>query len=458
MQFLDKDFLLKSEIARDLFENHSKDLPIYDYHCHLSAQEIYEDKEFNNLYEIWLKGDHYKWRLMRFNGVNESIITGNVDPYQCFRAYVDTLERAIDNPLYHWSHLELRRCFNINDVIKSSNAQMIWDKANKFISDNKYSPRKAIAQFNVDAIVTTEEVFSDLKYHKLIREDSSFKSRVLPSFRGDKIVNLDMNTIDKMGEITGGKIDKLDELLLRILIQLDRFKELGAVVADMAFEGFEYAECDLSCAYEIYDKAVKGSYITPDELRAYQSFMMLFLMREYYKRGWAVLLHIGAKRNNNTKGFKTLGADVGYDSVSDKNYIEGVNRVMDELVKEDILGKTIVYNLNPADNYLIATNIGNYASSKAKMQMGISWWFVDNKYGIIRMMEDYASLSHLGNFLGMLTDSRSFISYTRHEYFRRILCNYIANLVEGGEYPDDKELYCRIIEDISYNNAKRYFG
>lgn len=457
MGFLDKNFLMKSELARSLFNRYCKDLPIYDYHCHLSSEDIYNDKPFNNLYEVWLKGDHYKWRLMRFNGIREDKITGDVDPYECFVSYVKSVERAIDNPLYHWSHLELKRCFNIDEVINTENMDIIWNKANDYITKNQYSPRKAIREFKVDTIITTDEASATLEYHRLIANDKNFKTRVLPAMRADKIVNLDQLAIKKLGEVTGGDIFDLSDMQQRLINQINMFDKAGAVVSDMAFEGFYYCPCDYEVASKVYNKAAANEKLSIQDIDHFKTYMMLFLMREYYGKDWAVQLHIGAKRNNNTALYNRLGADVGADSISDNNYIEGINRLFDQLSSEKILGKTICYNLNPTDNYQLLTTLGNFANDKARMQMGIAWWFNDNKYGIERMMKDYASLSHFGNFLGMLTDSRSFISYTRHEFFRRLLCNYVASLVEDGEYPNDIKLLGELVQNISFGNAIHYF-
>lgn len=457
MNFLDDKFLLDSDFACELYHNYSRKMPIYDYHCHLSAQEIYENKQFNNLYDVWLKEDHYKWRLMRFSGIDEQYITGQSNPYEKFLAYVTAIEYAIDNPLYHWSHLELRRCFGVGDIIKQSNAKMIWDKVNSSIKDNEYSPRKAIEQFDVDTIITTDEVYSSLYYHKLLSEDKSFKTSVLPSFRADKIISFDRNTIMKLQEIRG-KITNLRELINALTMQMDLFNANGAIVADLGFESINYIECDYNTANNIFiNWWVEGIRLSDKELDKYKTFMVKYLLKEYYKRSWAVLIHIGAKRDNNTALSESIGPNIGCDSISEKPYIDGLFKILDDLNQEDVLGKTVFFNLNPQDNYILTTNIGNFASIKAQMQLGISWWFSDSKIGIERMMGEYASLSNLGNFLGMLTDSRSFISYTRHEYFRRILCNYIANLVIKGEYPNDKVLLKNIITNISFNNAKQFF-
>jgi glucuronate isomerase len=456
MVFMDERFLLHSDLAAELYDAASE-LPIYDFHCHLSPEEIYQDREFKNLYEIWLKGDHYKWRLMRFHGIPEDGITGNASDYDKYLNYVKTLERAIDNPLYHWSHLELRRCFGVTETICTANAEIIWEKANAFIKSTGYSPKKAMKAFKVHTVVTTDEIFSDLKYHKLIQEDKTFGTRVLPAYRADKVVNLDKVAIEKLGVVTGGPIGTLKDLESRIRKQLEHFATMGAVLADMAFEGFEYELAGDDEAAEIFTKFLQGKFLNESERRKYGTYITLFLLREYYSRGWAVLLHIGAKRNNNTNIFNSLGADTGADSVSGLNYLTGVNKLLDRLNSEGVLGNTLMFNLNPADNYKVVTTLGNFASSKARMQAGIAWWFVDNKHGIRRFLEDYASLSHLGDFLGMLTDSRSFVSYPRHEYFRRILADYIAELALKGEIPDDKDYLEGIIGDISYFNAVKFF-
>ncbi len=457
MGFIKDAFMLRSEIAVELFSQ-CKNLPICDYHCHLSAEEIYNDETFQSIYAVWLKGDHYKWRLMRLNGVPEKYITNVSDEYESFLKYCATLELAIDSPLYHWSHLELLRCFNISDTITLRNAPMIWEKAEAFIAQNNYSPREAISQFNVTSIVTTEEVYCDLKWHQLLAEDKSFKAKVLPAFRADKIILLDLTTIHKLASVTGGEIADLSDMIARLNIQLDRFVALGAIVCDLGIDGFTYIDCDLITATGIYNKAMNQENLTASERLQFASFMTLSLLREYYTRGLAVQIHVGASRNNNSLLFDTLGADIGCDSISTKPYIDGLTKLFDILTIEGLLGKTMVYNLNPNDNYIVATMLGNFASEKARMQLGMAWWFADNKYSIIRMLNDYSSLGHLGSFIGMLTDSRSFLSYTRHEYFRRILCNHIAELVIAGEYPNDLRLLVNLVKGISYNNAIGYFG
>jgi len=458
MAFINDNFLLHSDLSKKLYNDFCKDLPIYDYHCHLSAEEIYRDEKFSDLYEIWLKGDHYKWRLMRLSGIPEEEITGNAEPYGKYLKYVASLEKAIGNPLYHWSHLELARCFKIDDIIKTENAEIIWKKANDYIENNRYSPRKAIKEFNVDTVVTTEEVFSDLKYHKLLKEDKNFKTQVLPSFRGDKLVNLNFDAIRKLSEVTDIKIKHLDDLLSAISKQIEFFDLNGARSADMGLEGFVFRDADYEDVEETFLKARDNIDLTSEEREAFGTFMMLYLLREFYGRGWAVMLHIGARRNNNTFEFIRKGADRGFDSVSDKKYSEGLNILLDVLKYHGDLGKTVIFNLNPADNYLVGTAIGNFSDDKARMQFGMAWWFNDHKEGIINMMKDLGSLSNFSDFLGMLTDSRSFISYVRHEYFRRILCDFVAGKVLSGEYPEEIRLIEETVKGISYYNAKKYFN
>ncbi|MGI6701810.1 MAG: glucuronate isomerase [Christensenellales bacterium] len=455
MEFIGDNFLLNSELSINLYNNYCTKLPIFDYHCHLSTEELYLDKPYNNLYEIWLKHDHYKWRLMRFNLTSEEIISGK-DAYQCYLAYVKALEKAADNPLYIWSHLELRRCFEIDEVIKSENARAIWDKANEYIINNRFSPRAAVKKFNVHTIVTTEEIYAELKYHKLLK-DSGFETVVLPAFRGDALINLDFNAINKMSEVTGVEIKDLAGLSAALNAQLDRFHKAGCVAADIATEGLEFEPVTGEDAAAIFNKAVSGQEPTEQEKRGIKTYLLIDLMRLCYQRDWAVQLHIGASRNNNTKMYSLIGADSGFDSISDRGYIKAVGKLLDTLCLEGSLKKTVIYNLNPSDNYLVGAMLGNFAGC-ADMQLGAAWWFNDNKYGIINMLRDYASLSLLGNCLGMLTDSRSFISFTRHEFFRRLLCDYLADLVIRGEYPNDYALLSQIIKGICFENAKEFFN
>lgn len=462
-KFMDQDFLLKTDTAKHLFHDYAEKMPIVDYHCHISPQEIYEDRNFDNIAQVWLDGDHYKWRQMRSNGIDEKYITGDSSDWEKFLNYARTLDKAIGNPLYHWSHLELQRFFDIDEVLSEKTAEKIWEECNRKLHSDDMSVRNLIRKSNVKLLCTTDDPIDDLKWHKLIREDDSFDVQVLPAWRPDKAVNIgkpDFNEyIDSFAEVSSMEIRTFADLQKALADRLDFFAENGCSVSDHGLDYVVYEPAEDEMIEEIFARRRKGETLSALEEDQYKTALLLYLASEYRKRNWVMQLHYGCLRNNNTRMFDKLGPDTGYDSIS--NYAPAVQLTgfLDAVEKQNGLPKTILYSLNPSDDELIGTVIGCYQNSDAigKIQQGSAWWFNDNKSGMEKQMTSLANLGLLGNFVGMLTDSRSFLSYPRHEYFRRILCNLIGNWVEDGEFPNDDTLLEPIVKGISYNNALRYF-
>ena len=406
MGIINDNFMLYNETGRYLYNVYAKDLPIIDYHCHLDPKMIAENHKFKNAYELFLGGDHYKWRQMRSNGIDERLITGDADDFEKWRAFAGTIPLLIGNPLYHWTHLELKRYFDIDDVLCEDTANEIWDKVNECLKKPEYSAQGLIKMSNVETICTTDNPYDDLRYHKELR---GFSTKILPTFRPD--VN---------GEIKNDITDRMDY-----------FAENGCKLSDHSID-------------KVDDDIIEK---------------IIFLGEEYARRGWTMQLHIGAMRNNNTRMFNKIGADTGFDSINDFEIAEGVSKMLNELEKKDMLPKTILYTLNPKDNYVLGAMLGNFqkAPIPGKIQFGSGWWFNDNRDGMIAQLTALGNLGILGRFVGMLTDSRSFVSYPRHEYFRRILCNLIGDWVERGEYPRDEKALKQITEGICFLNAKKYF-
>ncbi|MBR3943169.1 MAG: glucuronate isomerase [Clostridia bacterium] len=462
-KFMDENFILQTETAQKLYHEYAKDMPIYDYHCHLSPQEIYEDKTYTNITEIWLYGDHYKWRFMRSSGVPEELCTGNGSDYDKFMAYAKAVQYAIGNPLYHWSHLELQRFFDIDLVLNEKNAPEIWERANKKIAEGGFSARNLIARSNVDCIGTTDDPADSLEYHFLLQKDDSFKTRVVPTFRPDNAVNIEKPTFADYIKTLGASYDKeiknFDDLKEVLGLALDRFALAGSKISDHAFETIPYVEGTEEEANVVFQKALSGEVVSEKEVDLYKTVLMLFFGKEYAKREFVMQLHIGALRNNNTRMFNKLGPDKGYDSIHDLEVAKTLSRFMDALATDDLLPKTILYTLNPKDNFVLGTMLGNFQGDgiRGKIQFGSAWWFNDHKDGMEEQMKALANLGALSAFVGMLTDSRSFLSYPRHEYFRRILCNILGEWVENGEFPADWDTLKQIVQDICFNNAKNYF-
>ncbi len=463
-KFMDDNFLLETEVAQKLYHEYAKEMPIFDYHCHLSSKEIAEDKRYRNITEIWLGGDHYKWRAMRSFGISEEYITGEKEDKEKFMKWIETLSTSIGNPLYHWSHLELQRYFNIEEVANLNNVDMLWDKCNVMLEDETFSAKELIKKSNVVALCTTDDPIDDLKYHIELKKDKDFKTKVLPTFRPDKVVNINkkgfVQYIEKLGSSVGYKVDSYLKLCNAMQERIDFFHNVGCRVSDHGLETAQYLEASIEELEIIFKKGLSEEELTENEIRKYRGQLMQFFGKEYSKRNWVMQLHMGALRNNSKRMFELLGADVGFDSIGDWNMAEDLSRLLDSLDATNELPKTILYTLNPKDNYVLGTMIGNFQGGgiAGKIQFGSGWWFNDQKDGMIEQMKALGNLGLLSKFVGMLTDSRSFLSYTRHEYFRRILCNLLGSWVKNGEFPQDYDLLGKIVQDICYNNAKEYFG
>lgn len=462
-KFMDENFMLSNEIAVKLFHEYAKDMPIYDYHCHLSPKEIWENKSFKNITDAWISGDHYKWRAMRSNGIEEKYITGNASDYDKFMAWAKTISIAIGNPLYHWTHLELQRYFGIYETLNENTAHSIWERANIQLKGDGFTARDLIKKSNVTLICTTDDPTDTLEYHYKIRHSEDIEVKVLPTFRPDKGIEINKDTfkewVQKLSEICGKSISTYKKFLDGLEERVNFFHSEGCRLADIGMEYVPYSEVTFEETSSIFEKALKGEQITRDEEEKYKTYTIIHLGKLFAKFGWTMQLHMGAMRNNNKRMFEQVGADAGFDSIGDYNIAYPLSRLMDSMEKENLLPKTILYTLNPKDNYVLGTIIGNFQNSgiPGKIQFGAGWWFNDQRDGMVEQMKALANLGLLSHFVGMLTDSRSFLSYTRHEYFRRILCNLIGQWVTNGEFPDDMELLGKIIQDISYNNAVKYF-
>ena len=462
-RFLDKDFLLETETAKRLFHEYAENMPIIDYHCHLNPKEIYEDIKYNNITEVWLGGDHYKWRQMRSNGVEEKYITGDASDKDKFIKWAETLEMAIGNPLYHWSHLELKKYFGYEGYLSSETAEEVWALCNDKLKNGDLSARKLIEVSNVDVICTTDDPVDSLEWHKKIKEDN-FSVRVLPTWRPDKALHIEKDSfsdyLHTLSTVSGVEIKDFDSLIEALKIRMDFFVENGCKVSDHGLEYIMYENYTDNEVNEILKKKLNGNQLSETEQRKFKTAFMVAMGKEYAKKNLVMQLHYGVIRDLNKRIFNALGADAGIDAVNNYSSSVETGRYLNALAEENLLPKTIIYPLNSADFDAVGTIIGCFQDSDTigKVQHGSGWWFNDNKTGMISQMTSLANLGLLGNFIGMLTDSRSFLSYTRHEYFRRIMCNLIGNLVENGEYPEDEKSLKKIVEGISYKNAKRYFG
>ena len=461
MSYIKENFLLRNKTAEKLYFDYAEKMPVFDYHCHLSEKQILENKPFNDVCEIWLGGDHYKWRLMRNYGVDEKYITGDATNEEKFNAYCKTLSTAFGNPLYHWSQVELKEFFNCELEINEENAKTIWNWCNDYIKLNRVTPQSLIEKSNVKFIFTTNEVFDDLTtFEKIAQKDYKFK--VYPAFRADKIMNIEAekyNDFVALLEKCTHEIKSLSDLKSALTARLIEFKKVGARASDIALEAV-YPVADEKCAAEIFDIRRKGKAVTDEQAKIFKGYLTYFLMKIYAENGIATELHLGAMRNNNAKMLAALGLDTGYDSIAEDNSIKNLSRLFDKLNDENALPKTIVFNLNPKMNAEIVTLNGCFQSgeAKGKMQYGPAWWFLDNKVGMEKHLQDLTATGHIGAFIGMLTDSRSFLSYPRHHYFRRILCNYFGSMIENGEMTSDLNFVGKVVEDICYNNAVNYFG
>lgn len=451
MGFINDSFMLKSETAKKLY-GLVKDLPIIDYHCHLSPKMIAEDYRFKNAYELFLGGDHYKWRQMRSNGVDEKYITGDATDYEKFAAFAEVMPYLIGNPIYHWTHLELKRYFGIDEPLSPKSCEMIWNRCNELLATDDFSARSLILRSGVEVICTTDDPADTLEYHEAL---VGFKCKVLPTFRPDKAVEIGKDAFLPYIQSIGVK--SYGELVEWIKDRIEYFNAHGCRLSDHGLEYMPYATGDAEAAF---NKRLAGEALTKYETDSFKTALMQVCAREYSRLEWTMQIHVGALRNNNTRMFESLGADVGFDSINDLELAEPLSAFLNSLEYSDELPKTILYTLNPKDNYVIGTMLGNFqkAPTPGKIQFGSGWWFNDQRDGMVSQMRALANLGTLSRFVGMLTDSRSFVSYTRHEYFRRIMCNLIGGWVEDGEYPDDPDMLKRIVQGIAYYNAKDYFN
>lgn len=462
-KFMDKDFLLSTETAKKLYAA-CENTPIFDWHCHLQPKEIYENKEPADIAYLWLAGDHYKWRGMRSCGISEEYITGDKSPYEKFKAWAHAMPNLIGNPLYHWTHLELQRYFDIYEPLSPATCDEIWEKANAKIKAGGFTPRELIEKSNVAFVCTTDDAADTLEYHKLLAEDKSFKCKVLPAFRPDKALGIELDGyndwVKALENVYGKAVPSFTELKTALLSRIEFFAEMGCRASDHAFTYVPYKRADEDELNKIFAKRLTGEALSTEEVDKYKTELMLFLANEYARLGWGMEIHIGAMRNNNSVMFKKLGPDTGYDSVADYEIAVNLSRLLDAMNTEYRLPKTVLFTLNPKDNYVLGTMLGNFQSDEAesKIQFGSAWWFNDNYDGMRTQMQTLMNLGVISKFVGMITDSRSFLSYPRHEYFRRILCELLGDLVEEGKYPDDIEFLSKVVQDISFNNAVKYFG
>lgn len=457
MSYIKDNFLLTNKTAEKLYFTYAKDMPIFDYHCHLPEKQILENKPFEDVFQIWLAGDHYKWRLMRNYGVDEEYITGEKSNKEKFLTYCRVLGTAFGNPLYHWSQVELKEFFNCEIEINEENAELIWDWCNEYIKLNQITPQKLIEQSNVTHLFTTNEIFDDLSTFPAIAK-KGYKFKVIPAFRADKIMNIEAEQyndfIAKLGEVAD-----LETLESKIEERLQAFIKVGTTAADVALQSV-YPVADKAEAAKVFAKRRAGEKVNEAESEIFKGYLTYFLFKLYAKYNIATELHVGAMRNNNTAMLKKLGLDTGYDSIAEDNSIKYMSRLFDKLDEENAMPKTIVFNLNPKMNTEIMTLIGCFQRGgvKGKLQYGPAWWFLDNKVGMEKHLEDLTATGHIGAFVGMLTDSRSLLSYPRHHYFRRILCNYFGGMMERGEMTQDEQLVGEVVRDICYRNAIDYLN
>lgn len=461
---MDENFLLSTETAQRLFHSYAETMPVLDYHCHISPEEIATDRRFENITQVWLGGDHYKWRFMRSCGVDEAYITGNASDRDKFFKWAEVLGKAIGNPLYHWSHLELQRYFNYHKPLSQNTASEVWELCNKKLAEKDMSARGLIRKSNVTLICTTDDPIDSLCYHKAIAEDQSFSVQVLPAWRPDRSIAIEKPDfaayMEQLSSVSHIEINSFPALCKALKVRLDFFDSMGCVVSDHGLDYVMYAPATEQQADMILKKRLSGATLSQEEILRFKTMLLLFLGREYARRGWVMQLHYGVKRNNNTRLFQAIGADTGYDCIGDQAPAGELADFLNALECTDELPKTILYSLSPNDNAAIETIMGCFQNSQAvsKLQHGSAWWFNDHRPGMEAHLRSLASLGNLSGFVGMLTDSRSFLSYTRHEYFRRILCEYIGTLVENGEFADDEQILSDLVKDISYRNAVAYFG
>ncbi len=461
----DQSFLLTTATAERLYHDVAAELPIVDYHCHISPAEVWEDRRYENLTQVWLGGDHYKWRLMRANGVDERFITGDASDREKFQEWAETLERCIGNPVYQWAHLELKRYFGYDKPLTGASAQEVWNLAKERLAEPDMSCRGLIERSGVKLLCTTDDPADDLRYHQLLAADPSFSVKVLPACRPDGALRIERSGefgayVARVSAASGRTIGSFADFTAALHDRYDFFDQMGCRTADHAFESVDWTEADPAEVERVFAAGLAGEPLSGHEVLQYQSAFMAWASREYAERGWVMQLHFGCRRDNNRPMFERLGPDTGYDCIDAPTSTSGLARFLGALQQAGTLPKTVLYSLNPNDNVLIDTVMACFqeAPCAGKLQNGSAWWFNDSETGMRAQMTALAEEGVLGNFIGMLTDSRSFLSYPRHEYFRRVLCSLIGEQVEAGAYPDDPEALARLVRDISYNNAVRYFG
>jgi len=463
--FMDENFLLQTETAQKLYHEHAAKMPIIDYHCHLIPQMVADDYQFKSLTEIWLGGDHYKWRAMRTNGVDERYCTGKeTSDWEKFEKWAETVPYTFRNPLYHWTHLELKTAFGIDKILNPKTAREIYEECNEKLQQPEYSARGMMRRYHVETVCTTDDPVDSLEWHKVLAADDTFDVKVLPAWRPDKAMNIEkpeyLDYLNTLSDVSGIKVNSFASLMDALRNRMQFFDSMGCSVSDHALEYVMYKPYTDAEIEAIFAKRLSGEAITTEEMNKFKTAFMVSVGKEYNKRNWVMQLHYGTIRDNNRLRYDQLGPDTGYDCINTYDCSAEMAQFLNALNSTDELPKTIIYSLNPSVNAAIGTVIGCFQDSKAvgKIQQGSAWWFNDHKVGMTNQMTSLANLSLLGNFIGMLTDSRSFLSYTRHEYFRRIMCELIGGWVENGEYPADEKALKKIVEGISYNNAVRYFG
>lgn len=462
--FLDEDFLLNTKAAQQLYHEYAKGMPVIDYHCHLSPQQIASDHQFENLTQAWLYGDHYKWRAMRTNGVDESYCTGDRPDWEKFQKWAETVPYTLRNPLYHWTHLELQRYFDITDIVSSGTARSIYETCSAKLQTKEYSVRNLLRKMNVRTVCTTDDPVDTLEYHAQLKQDG-FEIPILPAFRPDNAMNVDSpekfnGYIRKLEGATNVAISNFNDYLFALQNRHDFFASMGCTVSDHGLEEIYVEEFTGWEVEAIFNKVRAGKELNDTERRKFKSAMLVHFAEWDWEKGWVQQFHLGALRNNNSRMTQKIGPDTGWDSIGDFSQGRALARFLDRLDKGNKLAKTILYNLNPADNELIATMAGNFndGSVAGKVQFGSGWWFLDQKDGMVKQINALSNMGLLSRFVGMLTDSRSFLSFPRHEYFRRVLCNLFGEEMTNGELPNDMEWIGKVVRDICYYNARQYFN